>query len=460
MALFLILEDFTTTVGAQVVSLRAGEVYDDANYDATQLRASGLVDTPYTPGVLDVAVAEYRAQRDGQYETPTSLLAQIIRSTAGASIVLTSSGQTVEQRLTGFGTGDVVGPASSTDNAITRFDGLTGKMIQNSLDTIDDSGNISLPGGATVDGRDVSVDGAKLDTVATGATNTPLSNVAPANVTKSSASPGVSAEASRQDHKHDVSTAVAGAVTIGAAAAEGTATTLARSDHTHSVAAPAAPSDVDRTAASAGASTAPARADHKHDVSVGTPVSTAQANAAGSASSLARSDHVHRTLVEIDSGGVLIGNRPKINFVGATVVDNAGSDRVDVTVSSGASGSFVFGSGNVSATTTTRYLSPGFDPGTSPTSPPAFRVPRAGTLRNLYLRQNTTAGNGNNIVYTLRVNGVATALAVTIASTTQQAANTTNTVAVVAGDRIDVEITKAASVGTGPSDVTAVMEFA
>lgn len=38
--------------------------------------------------------------------------------------------------------GDVTGPASSTDNAITRFDGTTGKLIQNSTASLDDSGNI------------------------------------------------------------------------------------------------------------------------------------------------------------------------------------------------------------------------------------------------------------------------------------------------------------------------------
>ena len=37
--------------------------------------------------------------------------------------------------------GDVVGPASATDNAIARFDTTTGKLIQNSLVTIDDAGN-------------------------------------------------------------------------------------------------------------------------------------------------------------------------------------------------------------------------------------------------------------------------------------------------------------------------------
>lgn len=39
--------------------------------------------------------------------------------------------------------GDVVGPASSTDNAIARFDSTTGKLLQNSAATIDDTGNIS-----------------------------------------------------------------------------------------------------------------------------------------------------------------------------------------------------------------------------------------------------------------------------------------------------------------------------
>ena len=39
--------------------------------------------------------------------------------------------------------GDVVGPASATDNAIVRFDTTTGKLIQNSTVTMDDSGVIA-----------------------------------------------------------------------------------------------------------------------------------------------------------------------------------------------------------------------------------------------------------------------------------------------------------------------------
>ncbi len=44
----------------------------------------------------------------------------------------------------GGGSGDVVGPASSTDNAVVRFDGTTGKLIQDSAVTIaDTSGDIA-----------------------------------------------------------------------------------------------------------------------------------------------------------------------------------------------------------------------------------------------------------------------------------------------------------------------------
>lgn len=42
-----------------------------------------------------------------------------------------------------YGTGDVVGPASATDNAVARFNLTTGKLIQNSVTTIDNTGNAS-----------------------------------------------------------------------------------------------------------------------------------------------------------------------------------------------------------------------------------------------------------------------------------------------------------------------------
>ena len=48
--------------------------------------------------------------------------------------------------LGGDGSGDVVGPASSTDNAIARFDGTTGNSLQDSSVTISDAGAIKVNG--------------------------------------------------------------------------------------------------------------------------------------------------------------------------------------------------------------------------------------------------------------------------------------------------------------------------
>lgn len=60
-----------------------------------------------------------------------ALRQRVMRLTAGAG---------------GGGTGDVVGPASATDNAIVRFDGTTGKLVQNSGITVADAASGTLSG--------------------------------------------------------------------------------------------------------------------------------------------------------------------------------------------------------------------------------------------------------------------------------------------------------------------------
>lgn len=47
--------------------------------------------------------------------------------------------------------GDVRGPASATDHAIARFDLTTGKLIQNSLVTVSDTGQVAIAAGAADD---------------------------------------------------------------------------------------------------------------------------------------------------------------------------------------------------------------------------------------------------------------------------------------------------------------------
>jgi len=66
---------------------------------------------------------------------------------------LTFDGTTLS--ASGAGSGDVSGPASSTDNAIVRFDGATGKVIQNytsGAPTISDTGAITATQGGSLTG--------------------------------------------------------------------------------------------------------------------------------------------------------------------------------------------------------------------------------------------------------------------------------------------------------------------
>lgn len=71
----------------------------------------------------------------------------------GAGITTSAVGDTVTITATGSG-GDVVGPASATDTAIAIYDGTTGKLIQNSLATVNTvNGNIVTPGSVEVGDR-------------------------------------------------------------------------------------------------------------------------------------------------------------------------------------------------------------------------------------------------------------------------------------------------------------------
>jgi len=119
-----------------------------------------------------------------------------------------------------------------------------------------------------------------------------------------------------------------------------------------------------------------------------------------------------------------------------------------------------WGAGQILNTITSRFLWPGFDNTLAQAAAPQIRAARAGTARNMRVRHNFTAGNGNNIVYTLRVNGVATALTVTLASTASDGSDLVNSVAVAAGDLLDIIATKAIDIGTSPSDITCTIEYA
>lgn len=108
--------------------------------------------TPSTPTTGAVVLAGTLKIANGGTNGTSVPTAGAVPYGTGTAYAFTAAG-TVGQVLTSAGAGvptwttnaagDVTGPASSTDNAIARFDGTTGKLIQNSVTTIDDTGNAS-----------------------------------------------------------------------------------------------------------------------------------------------------------------------------------------------------------------------------------------------------------------------------------------------------------------------------
>ena len=81
----------------------------------------------------------------------TIAVGTVTTGAAGSSATVTNVGSSsaatfdfsIPQGAAGTGSGDVAGPASSTDNAIARFDATTGKLLQNSTVTLSDAGVVS-----------------------------------------------------------------------------------------------------------------------------------------------------------------------------------------------------------------------------------------------------------------------------------------------------------------------------
>jgi hypothetical protein len=84
--------------------------------------------------------------------------------TAGSGISITNgSGSITIAASGGGGSGDVVGPASSTDNAFARFDSTTGKLLQNSTGaTLSDTGGATFTGSVDVAGTSTAGSNIKL----------------------------------------------------------------------------------------------------------------------------------------------------------------------------------------------------------------------------------------------------------------------------------------------------------
>lgn len=131
--------------GTATISLTAGNVtLTDVDGSADQARMAILVLTG-TPGTSRNVVAPSRSKSYIVINQSDS--SAVIKGSATTGVAV-RAGQAATCSWNGadfeiVASGDVDGPASATDNAIVRYDGTTGKLIQNSAVTIDDSNNVS-----------------------------------------------------------------------------------------------------------------------------------------------------------------------------------------------------------------------------------------------------------------------------------------------------------------------------
>jgi len=112
---------------------------------ATQNASSVTITGGSVTGITDLAVADGGTGASTAANARVNLLPSYTGN--GGKVLAVNSGATDTEWITvatgGGGTGDVVGPASSTDNTVARFDGTTGKIIQTSGVTINDSNEIT-----------------------------------------------------------------------------------------------------------------------------------------------------------------------------------------------------------------------------------------------------------------------------------------------------------------------------
>jgi hypothetical protein len=98
----------------------------------------------------DTTGGQYVAlQAPGTIATSYTLTLPVDDGTAGQALITDGSGVLSWSTAA---SGDVYGPASATDNAVARYDGTTGKIIQNSAVTIADDGATVIAANSTSEG--------------------------------------------------------------------------------------------------------------------------------------------------------------------------------------------------------------------------------------------------------------------------------------------------------------------
>lgn len=133
----------TTGSGSTVVLNNSPTFVDDITLGGAGVATGSIIFKGTTSGTVTLSTAD--AAGTWTMKLPTS---------GGSNLqFLQTDGSGNTTWASPAGSGDVVGPASATDNAIARFDGTTGKLIQNSAVLIaDTTGIISGTQGVTFSG--------------------------------------------------------------------------------------------------------------------------------------------------------------------------------------------------------------------------------------------------------------------------------------------------------------------
>jgi hypothetical protein len=143
------LNTWSTQANALAVEVNA----DEAAAAASAATASGHAATATTKAGEASASASSATAGASTATTQAGIATTKASEAASSADAAAASAVTAEAAASS----KVTGPASSTDNTIPRFDGTTGKLLQGSGVTVDDSGNVGI--GTVSPGSKLSVDG-------------------------------------------------------------------------------------------------------------------------------------------------------------------------------------------------------------------------------------------------------------------------------------------------------------
>lgn len=145
---YLVTVDVSDTTDAPTGTNKKVQLTNLPVSSATQTALGGKANTSHTHTTSNITDFDTGVSNNTNVAANTA--ARHTHSNAAVLNATTASFTTADEtKLDGIATGatantgDVVGPASSTDNAIARFDGTTGKIVQGSPVQIDDAGSIT-----------------------------------------------------------------------------------------------------------------------------------------------------------------------------------------------------------------------------------------------------------------------------------------------------------------------------